>query len=78
MKRTALAGTFALVGGAATLLLLASIVYSCEMGGTPHENRYNSEGNVENGENATTAVRSTMKSPLTNPIPAVDVTIPAS
>ena len=37
MKRFALAGTFALIGGAATLLMVASILYSCREGGTPHD-----------------------------------------
>jgi hypothetical protein len=37
MKRLAAAGTFALLGGAFGLLLLASIVFSCRQGGTPHE-----------------------------------------
>jgi hypothetical protein len=32
MKRLALAGTFALIGGAAALLMLASILYSCRQG----------------------------------------------
>jgi hypothetical protein len=37
MKRTAAAGTFALLAGGATLLLLASIFYSCRHGGQPHD-----------------------------------------
>jgi len=37
MKRLAAAGTFALIGGAATLLLLASILFSCGKGGHPHD-----------------------------------------
>jgi len=37
MKRYALAGTFALLAGVATLLLLVSILYSCQMGGHPHD-----------------------------------------
>jgi hypothetical protein len=37
MKRLALAGTFALIGGAAALLMLASILYSCRQGGQPHD-----------------------------------------
>ncbi len=37
MKRTAAAGTFALLAGGATLLLLASIFYSCRGGGQPHD-----------------------------------------
>lgn len=37
MERLAAAGTFALLAGAATLLLLASIFYSCRVGGEPHE-----------------------------------------
>jgi hypothetical protein len=37
MKRLAAAGTFALIGGAATLLLLASILFSCGQGGHPHD-----------------------------------------
>jgi len=37
MKRLAAAGTFALLGGAATLLLLASILFSCGQGGHPHD-----------------------------------------
>jgi len=37
MKRTAAAGTFALLAGGATLLMLASIVYSCRGGGHPHD-----------------------------------------
>lgn len=37
MKRTALAGTFALLAGGATLLLLVSILYSCQLGGHPHD-----------------------------------------
>ena len=36
MKRTLLAGTFYALAGAATLLLAASIVYSCRSGGDPH------------------------------------------
>jgi len=37
MKRLAAAGSFALLAGAFGLLLLASIVFSCRQGGTPHE-----------------------------------------
>lgn len=37
MKRTAIAGTFALLTGAVSLILLASIVYSCRQGGHPHD-----------------------------------------
>jgi len=37
MKRTALAGTFALLAGLVSLILLASIVYSCRQGGHPHD-----------------------------------------
>ncbi len=37
MKRYGIAGIFALLAGGATLLLLASIVYSCRLGGHPHE-----------------------------------------
>jgi hypothetical protein len=40
MKRTAAAGTFALLAGGATLLLLASIFYSCRLGGNPHNARH--------------------------------------
>lgn len=36
MKRTLLAGTFYALAGAATLLLVASILYSCRSGGDPH------------------------------------------
>lgn len=39
MKRTLLASTFSLLAGAATLLLLASIFYSCRRGGDPHHER---------------------------------------
>lgn len=39
MKRTLLAGTFSLLAGAATLLLAASIIYSCRSGGDPHNER---------------------------------------
>ena len=39
MKRTLLAGTFSLLAGAATLLLAASIFYSCRSGGHPHHER---------------------------------------
>lgn len=37
MKRLAVAGLFASIGGAATLLLVASILYSCRQGGHPHD-----------------------------------------
>ena len=37
MKRTALAGSFFLLTGLVSLILLASIVYSCRQGGRPHE-----------------------------------------
>jgi len=37
MKRFTVAGIFAMIGGAATLLLVASILYSCRQGGHPHE-----------------------------------------
>jgi hypothetical protein len=37
MKRYALAGTFALLAGGVTLLLLASIFYSCRQGSRPHD-----------------------------------------
>jgi len=36
MKRTLLAGTFYALVGVATLLLAASIFYSCRSGGDPH------------------------------------------
>lgn len=36
MKRTLLAGSFYALAGAATLLLAASIFYSCRSGGDPH------------------------------------------
>jgi hypothetical protein len=37
MKRFTVAGIFAMIGGAATLLLVASILYSCRQGGQPHD-----------------------------------------
>lgn len=36
MKRTLLAGSFYALAGLATLLLAASIFYSCRTGGDPH------------------------------------------
>lgn len=39
MKRTFLVGTFYTLAGAATLLLAASIAYSCRSGGDPHHER---------------------------------------
>lgn len=36
MKRTLLAGSFYALAGVATLLLAASIFYSCRSGGDPH------------------------------------------
>jgi hypothetical protein len=36
MKRTLLAGSFYALAGLATLLLAASIFYSCRSGGDPH------------------------------------------
>ena len=50
MKRYALAGTFALIGGLATLLLVASILHSCGQDGTPHETPYNSEASPSDEE----------------------------
>lgn len=37
MKRFTVAGIFAMIGGGATLLLVASILYSCRQGGQPHD-----------------------------------------
>lgn len=37
MKRLAAAGTFALLAGGVTLILVASILYSCRGGGQPHD-----------------------------------------
>jgi hypothetical protein len=37
MKRLTAAGLFATIGGVATLLLVASILYSCRQGGHPHD-----------------------------------------
>ena len=37
MKRLTVAGLFAMIGGAATLLMVASILYSCRQGGHPHD-----------------------------------------
>jgi hypothetical protein len=39
MKRLAAAGTFTLLAGGATLILVASILYSCRQGGDPHNPR---------------------------------------
>lgn len=39
MKRTALAGILSLLAGAFTLLLVASILYSCRSGEDPHNTR---------------------------------------
>jgi len=39
MKRTLAAGVFSLAIGAVSLLLLASVVYSCRSGGDPHHER---------------------------------------
>ncbi|MEF8817133.1 MAG: hypothetical protein V5A20_06315 [Salinibacter sp.] len=39
MKRLLAAGTFSLAAGAVSLLLLASVVYSCRSGGDPHHER---------------------------------------
>ncbi|WP_263786225.1 hypothetical protein [Salinibacter grassmerensis] len=39
MKRTLAAGVFSLAIGAVSLLLLASVVYSCRGGGDPHHER---------------------------------------
>lgn len=44
MKRLATAGTFALLAGGATLLLVASILYSCRQGGDPHNPRSDASG----------------------------------
>ncbi len=35
--RLAVAGIFAMIGGAATLLMVASILQSCRQGGQPHD-----------------------------------------
>jgi hypothetical protein len=53
MKRIAAAGTFALLAGGATLLLLASIFYSCHMGGHPHDmgNEHESSGSSHSSAN---------------------------
>ncbi len=68
MKRYTLAGAFAGLAGAAGLLLLVSIVYSCGMGGSPHESRYNSERIQQNTNESHTAV-TTMPVPKTASAP---------
>lgn len=59
MKRYTLAGTFAGLAGAVGLLLLVSIVYSCRMGGSPHESLYNSEPDQPSTNESHTAVTTT-------------------
>ena len=52
MKRTLLAGTFYALAGAATLLLAASIFYSCRSGGDPHHERSDATLNAPPVEHA--------------------------
>ena len=52
MKRYALAGTFATIGGLATLILVASILYSCRQGATPHQTPYNSGTEAQSGSSS--------------------------
>jgi len=47
MKRTLLAGSFYALAGLATLLLAASIFYSCRTGGDPHHERSPDGGPAE-------------------------------
>lgn len=63
MKRLTAAGIFAMIGGAATLLLVASILYSCRQGGHPHE-----MGNTSpsSGENHSAVVDDAPETPAAN------------
>lgn len=56
MKRAALAGTFALIAGAVSLLLLASILFSCGHGGDPHTTPYNSQSETHRPNQEVTAM----------------------
>ena len=47
MMRTLLAGSFYALAGAATLLLAASIFYSCRSGGDPHNEQYGHDAPTE-------------------------------
>ncbi len=55
MKRTLAAGAFSLAIGAVSLLLLASVVYSCRSGGDPHHERSDASLNVPPAEDARSA-----------------------
>lgn len=68
MKRFAIAGTFALIGGAAGLVLLTSILYSCQQGGTPHQTPYNSEGETSTPHSSSSI--NTMDPGALHPAPA--------
>ncbi|WP_263820404.1 hypothetical protein [Salinibacter sp.] len=55
MKRTLAAGAFSLAIGAVSLLLLASVVYSCRSGGDPHHERSDATFDVPPVEDARSA-----------------------
>ncbi len=55
MKRTLAAGAFSLAIGAVSLLLLASVVYSCRSGGDPHHERSDASLNAPPVEDARSA-----------------------
>jgi hypothetical protein len=58
MKRLAAAGTFALLAGGATLILVASILYSCREGGSPHNPRSDASSPSTNAPSAQVEVQS--------------------
>ena len=74
MKRLTVAGLFAMIGGAATLLMVASILYSCRQGGQPHDMGTDAHSNdsappvvEEADESSPTARRSRNAARLTVP-----------
>ena len=75
MKRLTVAGLFAMIGGAATLLMVASILYSCRQGGHPHDmgnDSHSSDGShssvvEEHAEPTATARRAQDAAPVTLP-----------
>lgn len=74
MKRFTVAGIFAMIGGAATLLLVVSILYSCRQGGQPHDMGTDARSNdsapsvvEEAAESSPTARRSPNAARLTIP-----------
>mgnify|MGYP006420683137 CR=1 FL=1 len=74
MKRLTVAGLFATIGGAAALLMVASVLYSCRQGGHPHD--MGTDAHSEDGPSHSSVMSTPADRPPTASQSAARITLP--